>query len=226
MASLKYNKLYKINRSGADLVQSLSPGISAHNMPLFRSVSEDIVKFQGNLKQRGIEIVGDAYPELDESIQLAREEIDTIIRDADTSMKPRYDLDFAMVIHKHIRIPLRAVNEYEFWRCMNLFYFIDLTKWRWESDPNNSSKWYGNAAAIFRRSTGYSLNETKWKKERALIYDTRNKRIDIFRYWFLGNKLHDPDKGYYYLKKISDKYKKQEKGRCRIFSISWRETVF
>lgn len=197
-------KLYRLNKSKDDLIHLLNPKDNYQNQPLFWKNSGDQNTFNNLLGEKNIQIETSIYPELDEALIKTQEELTELkIKNADIS-KTRLDFDIAKIFHKNIRISKSATNNYEFWRCVTLFYFIENVKWRWQKEPEEDNRnWASNADAIFRRSVG-----------------ERNPRIDAYRFWLLGEKFFCNQKGYYYLDAMSDLVKNDNKLSVQNF-ILW-----
>ncbi|MBK7376913.1 MAG: hypothetical protein IPJ02_15610 [Chitinophagaceae bacterium] len=208
---LSIEKLYRINKNNEDLIQLLSPEITASNQELFYKKSGDQNKFNKELRNKGIDLInGEKYPELENSLTNIRQEIIILLKNNSDIKRPRLDLDMAKIFHKNLNLPKMATIDYEFWKYITLFYFIEVVKWRWEKDPEKPENWNTNAKAICGRSLGLTLNKKKYDEDKTISYTIRNQRIDCYRYWWIGNKLFDKTKGYYYLDKISEKFKNED----------------
>lgn len=204
-------KLYQINKQNQDLIQLLSPEINIGNQDLFYRKSGSQDTFRKELKNRGIERLNkEYYSELEDCIAICWDEIKHLQKSSAGIKKTRLDFDIAKIVHKNIDIPQRASINYEFWRYITLFHFIELVKWRWENNPQDPSKWYSNAKTICGRALGITLVKKRYDEDKSIEYTVRNRRIDIYRYWWIGNRLYDPNKKYYYIEKISEKYKKED----------------
>lgn len=211
MKTLNPDKLYRINKSNEELIQLLSPEITFSNQELFYRKSGDQGKFNKDLRSKGIGLINeDKYPELDECIENIQQEIDALLKRSSDTKKSRLDLDIAKIFHKNLKIPKRVIIDYDFWRYITLFNFIELVKWRWESNPDDSSNWNANAKSICGRALGLTLIKKKYDEDKTIVYTSRNQRIDSYRYWWVGNKLYDSNKGYYYLDKITEKFKRED----------------
>jgi len=210
MRTLNPDKLYHFNKTNQELVVLLSPDIGVYNKQLFYKESKSQIKFNNELKKNNIELQQGNYTELDDSLNQINKELDDLLKKQKGIKKTRLDFDIAKIFHKNLNIQRRAIIDYDFWRFITLFYFIELVKWRWERNPDNPNNWNWNARTIFGRALGLTLNTKKYNEDKTITYTTRNQRIDSYRYWWIANKLYDSDKGYYYLEKISDKFKKEE----------------
>jgi hypothetical protein len=204
-------KLYEINKTNQDIIQLLSPEINITNQELFYKKSSDQDVFTKELRNRGIEASKkEKYPELEDCIGKCWQQLEKLLKENKEVRRTRLDFDIAKIFHQNFSIPMRATINYEFWRYITLFYFIKLVKWRWENNPEDPSKWYSNAKTICGRALGITLNKRKYDEDKSIDYTVRNRRIDIYRYWWIGNKLFDPNKQYYYIDKISEKYKEDD----------------
>jgi len=207
---LNPEKLYHINKSSEELIQLLSPEIIISNQELFYKKSNDQRKFNRELFNKGVNLNKEhSYSELDEvlaNIQLA---IDDLLKQNRELKKTKLDLDIAKIFHANLKLHRRSTIDYNFWRYITLFNFIELVKWRWEKTPESSAYWNTNAKAIYGRSLGLTLKQ-KTEEDQTIYYTPRNQRIDCYRYWWIGDKLYDESKGYYYIDKISEKVKKEE----------------
>ena len=211
MKKLNPEKLYHINKTNDELIQLLSPEITFSNQELFYKKSGDQHKFNRDLKSKGIDFVNEEkYSELDDALEKIQQELNYLLKTNTDTKKTRLDLDIAKILHKNLELPRRSIVDYDFWRYITLFNFIELVKWRWEKNPGDSSNWNSNAKAICGRALGLTLNKQKYDEDKTIVYSARNRRIDSYRYWWVGNKLHDTSKGYYYLDKISEKFKTED----------------
>lgn len=210
MSKLNPDKLYHFNKTNQELVHLLSPDIGVFNQELFYRKSKNQETFNNELKNKGIEFKGENYPELEEKLQIIQAELDELLKEHKEIRKTRLDFDIAKIFHQNLNIPRRAIIDYDFWRYITLFYFIELTKWRWEKNPDNPNNWNSNAKAIFVRTLGLTLNKMKYNQDKSITYSTRNLRINSYRYWWIANKLYDPDKGYYFVERIAEKFKNEE----------------
>lgn len=201
---LNSSRLYRLNKSREDLLHLLNPKESLQNQPLFWKYSGDQEKFKSLLGEKNLYIETAPYPELDDVLFKTQEELIQLKLNNVDIPKTRLDFDIAKVFHKNLRIPKSAISNYDFWRCITMFYFIENVKWRWQKEPENDNRnWASNADAIFRRSVG-----------------ERNLRIDAYRYWLLGEKFFCNQKGYYYLDSLSDLVKNDSKLSVQNF-ILW-----
>lgn len=208
---LNCSKLYQVNKNNGELIQLLSPEIGESNQELFYKKSGNQTKFSLELKNKGIgRLQKENYQDLDDCLEQCRVEVESIIKNPNNIKKTRLDLDLAKIIHKNLPLSKRAICNYEFWRYITLFHFIELVKWRWEKDPQKPSNWNSNAGTISSRAMGITLNKKKYEENKVIEYASRNQRIDVYRYWWIGNRLYDKTKGYYYLEKISEKYKSED----------------
>lgn len=204
-------KLYRINKSNEELIQLLSPEITVSNQELFYKKSGQQNTFNKELNNKGIYRSNKmAYPELDDCLEKIQQELDILFKQNIGIKKSRLDLDVAKIFHRNLKIAKMAIVDYDFWRYITLFYFIELVKRRWESYPEDPAHWNANAKAICGRALGLTLNKKRYDESKIISYTTRNIRIDCYRYWFIGNKLFDLKKGYYLIDKISDKFKTQD----------------
>lgn len=210
MSTLNPDILYHFNKTNQELVQLLSPDIGVFNQELFYRKSKSQQTFNSELKNRGIELQGEKYPELEDKLNIIQDELDELLKKHKDIKKTRLDFDIAKIFHENLNIPRRAIIDYDFWRYITLFYFIKLTKWRWEKNPDNPNNWNSNAKAIFGRALGLTLNKRKYDQNKYITYSTRNQRINSYRYWWIANKLYDPVKGYYFVEKIAEKFKNEE----------------
>jgi len=184
---------YSLNKK--ELESVLSPKVNDSNIELFAICSKDQSKFTRRLEERGLEIVGDLSKELENYINKIHEEI-TILRkensEFDSNLKSRQKLDFelAMIIHSNLNFGRFQSINFEFWRWCTLNYFIEYVRWRWLNYPDDINKIRDNSFAVFRRAFG-----------------ERDRRIDLLRYWLIGERLFDRSKKYYYLEKLSERAK-------------------
>lgn len=210
MSKLNPDKLYHFNKTNQELVHLLSPDIGVFNQELFYRKSKNQETFNNELKNKGIEFKGENYPKLEEKLHIIQAELDELLKEHKEIRKTRLDFDIAKIFHQNLNIPRRAIIDYDFWRYITLFYFIELTKWRWEKNPDNPNNWNSNAKAIFGRTLGLTLNKMKYNQDKSITYSTRNLRINSYRYWWIANKLYDSDKGYYFVERIAEKFKNEE----------------
>lgn len=186
-------KLYKLNKSKEDVVLLLNPMEYKENQVLFWKYSEDQKRFNSGLNDKDLRIESNIYDELNDALSYTQEELVTLRMKYPNVSKTRLDFDIAKIFHKNISIPKSVINNYDFWRSVTLFYFIEIVRWRWQNDPSDHNNWASNAKKIFNRSVG-----------------VRNNRIDGYRYWLLGEKLYCNQKGYYYLDALSDLVKSEQ----------------
>ena len=209
MRHLDPKRLFALNKNNSELIQLLSPDINAKNQELFYKISKNQKAFNDQLETKGIELLNKSYKELSDKLEKIKSEVSVLIKNEDIK-KTRLDFDIAKIFHENLKIPRSAIINYEFWRAITLFYFIELTKWRWEKNPDNSNNWYSNAKAIFGRALGLTHRTTNQNSDEIKKYTTRNKRIECYRYWWIADKLYDYHKGYYYIEKVAEKFKEKE----------------
>ena len=208
---LSPESLYHINKNSLDLIQILSPEITDSNQDLFYRKSGSQDNFAKELRNKGIGPDNEKrYAELDDCLEKIQQELVVLFKKNIEIKKSRLDLDVAKIFHQNLILPRMAIIDYEFWRYITLFHFIELVKRRWEKDSNNSSNWNTNAKAICGRALGITLNKKKYDEDKTISYTLRNQRIDCYRYWWVGNRLYDKTKGYYYIDKISEKFKTED----------------
>ena len=208
---LNPDKLYRLNKTNQELVQLLSPEINAANQELFYKKSGDQKKFNTELKNKSIDLRNEeTYSELEEALYKIQFSISDLLKKSNEEKKTRLDFDIAKIFHQNLKLPRRAIIDYDFWRYITLFYFIEVVKWRWEKKPTNPANWNANAKAICGRALGLTLNKQEYDQDKTISYSSRNQRIEAYRYWWIANKLYDPEKGYYYIEKISEKFKTEE----------------
>ncbi|MDF3078641.1 MAG: hypothetical protein K0S09_2530 [Sphingobacteriaceae bacterium] len=205
--TLKSGELYRVNKSNTDLIELLSPESNPTNQELFYKKSGNQQLFSSEIRRRGIERLGAGNLELDDCLLKIQDSIQALKKEYANVKKSKLDLDIAKIFHEHLPLPRAAVIDYDFWRYITLFHFIELVKWRWESPPENPANWYSNAKAICGRAIGITLNKKKFDEEKIIQHTSRSQRIDSYRYWWIANRLYDPAKGYYYLEKISESLK-------------------
>lgn len=210
MSTLNADKLYHFNKTNQELVRHLSPDITVLNQELFYGKSKNQQIFNNELKNRGIELHGEKYPELEERLHIIQDELKELLKEHKDIKKTKLDFDIAKIFHQNLNLPRRAIIDYDFWRFITLFYFIELAKWRWEKNPDNPNNWNSNAKAIFGRALGLTLNKKRYLQDKFITHSPRNQRINSYRYWWIANKLFDPFKGYYYVEKIAEKSKNEE----------------
>lgn len=208
---LNPENLYRINKSNQELIQLLSPEIIPANIELFHRISQNQATFNNVLRNKGIGPLSDKeYPELDDRLKKVENLLSKLYDDHKNIKKSKLDLDVAKIFHENLLLPRKAIIDYDFWRYITLFHFIEYVKCRWESNPQDSANWYSNAKAICGRAIGLTLDKKKYDEHKIISYNLRNQRIDSYRYWWIGNKLYDKNRGYYYLDKISDQYKNED----------------
>lgn len=190
--------LVQYRLSKKELTYILSPGpTSQKNTELFGTHSKSQTRFSLTLKERDLEISGDLPKHIIESLHHLNEKLLQLKKEYPefkrTKDKAKLDFDIAKIVHETLQLKRVSAVNYDFWRWVTLNHFIEHVRWRWVNDPDNIDKLFSNSKAIFQRAFG-----------------ERDRRIDLLRYWFLGERLYDKNKGYYFLEKISEKSKSVE----------------
>lgn len=210
MKKLDPKKLYHLNKSTSDLVQLLSPDINPTNIPVFNSKSGTQRIFNNELNNKGIDLKGNQYPELEDALNRIREQFAELKKEFKDVKRTKLDFNVAKIFHNNLDLARSSMIDYDFWQSITLFYLIEITKWRWEDNPEKSDNWYKNAKAIFGRSLGVTLNKQRYEEDKIISYTMRNQRINSYRYWWIGQRMYDPIKKYYYLDKLAEKVKAEE----------------
>lgn len=178
-----------INKNKAQLFELLKPAQNSANIELFFKTSKSQEKFTNELLVRGIKPVGTPSEELLESIKKIQHDVGELLENEDRSISEwhkKQDFELAKIFHKYLKLPRYLVNDFDFWRWMNLYHFMPLTHWRWINDSKVANGMIKPATSAFARSLG-----------------KKNRRIDCLRYWYLGVRLFDSQKGYQYLDRLS-----------------------
>jgi hypothetical protein len=186
---------YKLAKK--ELEEVLSPEKRENNITLWAINSKSQIKFNQKLNEIGLEVIGNLDKGLIDAIKQTIEEIEVLKAQynelsSNSSMVGKLDFDIAKIIHKNLNLSRINVINYGFWRWVNINYFIENVRWRWIKEPENINRIRQNAKAIFQRGFG-----------------ERDKRIDILRYWFIGERLFDINKKYFYLEKLAEKAKEK-----------------
>ncbi len=158
------DRLYKSNKSCHDMIQLLSPQINGKNIELFSLTSKNQENFNKALKTKGLDLIDGHYPELDSQLRIIQSQLNDLMTNANTKGNKRqeYDLEIAKIVHSNLSLYRKSTIDYDFWRYITLFHLIEMTKWRWEKDPNKSINWNPNAKAIFGRALGLSFDLSKF----------------------------------------------------------------
>jgi hypothetical protein len=180
-------------QSKQELVSVLSPVINQTNIELFAVRSKNQKVFNDKLIDRGLEVEGYLPPELKESIQKMISDIESIKKmhkefSKDPSSRQKLDFDIAIAVHSNLRCNRSISADFEFWRCLNMRYFIENVHWRWVNDPDNIDNIRIHAKAVYLRGFG-----------------DRDRRIDVLRYWMIAERLYDQVKKYYYLENLAER---------------------
>lgn len=80
MSTLNPDILYHFNKTNQELVQLLSPDIGVFNQELFYRKSKSQQTFNSELKNRGIELQGEKYPELEDKLNIIQDELDELLK--------------------------------------------------------------------------------------------------------------------------------------------------
>jgi hypothetical protein len=209
MSTLDSSRLYRLSKSSTDLVQLLSPDISNANIQVLAVKSGNQKAFNRELANKGIEISGAKYEELDSALKRIHDDFLSLKEREKKTKRTRLDFDIAKIVHKNLDLPRSAMVNYDFWQCITLNHFIEIVKWRWE-DTKGDEATLDNAKAIFGRALGVTFNKQKYDEDKSITYTARYQRVNTYRYWWIGNRLFDSAKKYYYLDKISEKFKTEE----------------
>ncbi len=166
---LKPENLRHINKSNSDLIQLLSPEITASNQELFYRKSSNQTNFSKELRNKGITSVNEKdSTELEDCLEKIKKELSVLFKNNSEIKKSRLDLDIAKIFHRNLALPRMAIIDYDFWRFITLFHFIELVKWRWEKDPTDPSNWNTNAKYICGRALGLTLNKKKYDEDKTI----------------------------------------------------------
>lgn len=188
---MEFNQIrYKLAKK--ELEEVLSPEKREVNIELFAITSKDQSKFNKKLISMGLEEIGSKDDQLIDSVKKSLFQVELLMKTyheliINPNSRVKLDFDIAKIIHKNLNLDRIHMINYGFWRWINLNYFIENVRWRWIKDPDNINKIFQNSKAVYQRGFG-----------------ERDRRIDILRYWYIGERLYDNSKKYYYLDKLAE----------------------
>ena len=177
---------------------TIYPDLDMHPENLNAFNTYDQKDFSAYLKKLGADETGDLTYNEEQTIEKIKMEIKQLISENKDIRRDRLEFDLAIIFHKNLKkinFGRALLNDYNMWRWLSLSYFLKEVRWRRGEEKMKKGQVIEAAKATYDHLVGSRVR-------------------DIFprRYFILGERLYDKEKGYDIIRKLSQNSKENNTG--------------